>query len=96
MAVFSGTLRAPKGRTRGSSVWQKKVPLMKSIPSVPSLVKWVRHNTISSVSGVATSLLQSVGAVADEAGVVVVQTIIVKRFWVDKMLDFILRFLAMA
>lgn len=87
MAVLPRTLRAPKGRARGSSVWQKKLPLMKSIPSVPSLVKWVRHNTISSVSGVATSLLQSVGAVADEAGVVVVQTIIVKRFWMDKMLE---------
>lgn len=83
MAVLPGTLRAPKGRTRGSSVWQKKLPLMKSIPNVPSLVKWVRHNTISSVSGVATSLLQSVGIVADEAGMVVVQTIIVKRFlWI--------------
>ena len=80
MAVLPRTLRAPKGRARGSSVWQKKVPLMKSIPSVPSLLKWMRHNTISSVSGVATSLLQSVGAVADEAGMVVVQTIIVKRF----------------
>ena len=56
---------------------------MKSIPNVPSLVKWVRHNTISSVSGVATSLLQSIGVVADEAGMVVVQTIIVKRFlWI--------------
>lgn len=83
MAVLPGTLRAPNGRARGSSVWQKKLPLMKSIPNVPSLVKWVRHNTISSVSGVATSLLQSVGVVADEAGVVVVQTIIVKRFlWI--------------
>lgn len=83
IAVLPGTLRAPKGRVRGSSVWQKKLPLMKSIPNVPSLVKWVRHNTISSVSGVATSLVQSVGVVADEAGVVVVQTIIVKRFlWI--------------
>ena len=83
MAVLPGTFRAPKGRARGSNVWQKKLPLMKSIPNVPSLVKWVRHNTISSVSGVATSLLQSVGIVADEAGMVVVQTIIVKRFlWI--------------
>lgn len=80
IAVLPRTLRAPNGRARGSSVWQKKQPLMKSIPNVPSLVKWVRHNTISSVSGVATSLLQSIGVVADEAGVVVVQTIIVKRF----------------
>ena len=83
IAVLPRTLRAPNGRVRGSSVWQKKLPLMKSIPNVPSLVKWVRHNTISSVSGVATSLLQSIGVVADEAGVVVVQTIIVKRFlWI--------------
>ena len=38
------------------------------------------HTQCTIVAEVATSLLQSVGAVADEAGMVVVQTIIVKRF----------------